>query len=431
MSRLALLSTSMILLLGAAACGDDGGSGNGPGPDAGIDAPAGPVDDGDTGLGQAAGEVDPLGFAVINSDFSASTSLSLLDRDGKVVKGDCFTSGTKAPGVTTALSSDVVLPSWAQAGNEVMTIDRRNAVLTWLDPATCVPSRQLDVSTGFSANPHDVVSVAANKAYVLRSELNKAPGKVPFDAGDDLLIIDPSKPAITGRIDLAPFAVQVAGTKIQARPERARRIGDKLYVALSNLSADFATAAHGRIAIVDLATDTVSGTIDIPDLDNCSNLSYVTQSQTLIVACNGSFSAADQTAVSGIVSIDTTTNTVSKVQAAAPFGKLPVFTYAGIAKRGALGFAVTSGDFGGPRKDQLWRFDTAAASANSIASGGDGFVYGTVLIDPSKERVYLTDATASAPHLLVFAYTSTATTAQPSINTSPTAGLPPRELQWR
>ena len=405
MLRLVLLSISFSALIGAAACGDDGNNGGGPGP--------------------------LTGFAVVSSDFTSS-SVSLLDTDGKVVKGDCFTSGTKAPGVTLALSGDVVLPSWTQSDNEVVTIDRTNSVLTWLDPTTCAPLRQLDVSTGFPANPHDVVSVSATKAYVLRYELNKTPGKKQFDAGDDLLIIDPSTPAITGRIDLSSYAVQVTGTTIQARADRARLIDGKLYVALSNLSGDFMTAGHGRILVIDVQTDKVTDMIEIPDLDNCSNLSYLDDKHTLIVACNGVFTAADQAAVSGIVSIDISASppAITHTQPAVPFANHPVFTYSGIARDGALGFTVTSGD-GVTFSDQLWTLDTAAGTVSPLTTTTDSFVYGTVLVDPDHEHVFLTDATATTPRLLVFTYANgAAPSLMTSVNVSPTAGLPPRELQW-
>jgi hypothetical protein len=362
--------------------------------------------------------------------------VSLLDSTGNVVKGDCFSSATVAPGVTSALSGDVVLASWAQINNELAVIDRTNGVITWVDPTTCAPLRQLDVSTGFPSNPHDVVSVASNKSYVLRYELNKAPGKKPFDAGDDLLIIDPTKPQITGRIDLSSFAVQVNGTKIQARADRARLIDGKLYVALSNLSADFKTAGHGRVLVIDPQTDKVTDMIDIPTLNNCSNLSYLDDKHVLNVACNGEFDSAaplsQQTGQSGVVTIDVSKSpaVITHTQPASAFDA-PIATYSGIARDGALGFAVLAGDFA-TTTDRLLTLDTAAGTPTALKSTTDSFVYGTVLVDPAASHVFLTDATATSPGLLVFTYAATGTpTLTTTINVSPTAKLLPRELQWR
>jgi len=200
-------------------------------------------------------EAPSAGLAVVNTDY-VTTSIALLDKTtGAVTNGDCINSGTRPPGNTLTLSGDVVLPSQAQAGNLVVTIDRSNSALTWIDPITCTPLRQLDVSTGFYANPHDVIAVSPTKAYVTRFERNAAPSADPadHDEGDDLLIIDPAIPAITGRIDLSSYAVAVPGVAIQARPDRALLIDGTLYVALSSLSGDFQTSGTGRLVAIDAA----------------------------------------------------------------------------------------------------------------------------------------------------------------------------------
>jgi hypothetical protein len=147
-----------------------------------------------------------------------------------------------------------------------VTIDRTNGALTWIDARTCTPPRQLDVSTGFFANPHDVLGVSPTKAYVTRYERNPTPTPDPGDRdeGDDVLIINPSTPAITGRIDLSSYAVAVSGATIQARPDRGLVVGNRLIIALSNLSNDFKAAGHGRLVLIDTTTDRVTGTVDLP-----------------------------------------------------------------------------------------------------------------------------------------------------------------------
>jgi hypothetical protein len=404
MNRFASLSLALTALAGAAACGSS---------DSTFGAP---------NLGS--------GFAVVNSDFTVS-SISLLDNTGKLAAGDCFSSSTQAPGATLALSGDVVLPSAAQPGNDVVAIDRGNSSLTWLDPKTCKPLRQLDVSTGFKANPHDVIGVSATKAYVLRYELNPTPGKQANDAGDDILIIDPSKPAITGRIAMSTYAVQVTGTPIQARADRALVIDGTMYVALSNLSADFMTAGHGRLVMIDTATDKVTGQVDLPDLENCSGLSYLDDKHALYVSCQGLFSAADPAATSGVLTVDLSASPpkVTHTQPAAPFGGLTLESYSGVGRDGGLGFAVTAGAFKAPPTDALWTLDPSTGKATSVSSATESFVYGTVLVDAANQRVYLTDATSTKPQVLELTYTDTAApTLATGVATSP-AGLPPRELQ--
>jgi hypothetical protein len=388
--------------------------------DAGADAP--PVDNG------------PRGLAVVNSDY-VSTSIALLDRStGQVTNGDCINSGTRAPVVTLALSGDVVLPLQVQPEGLLVTLDRTNSALTWIEPSTCTPLRQLDVSTGFYANPHDLVGISATKAYVLRYERNEAPTANPsdHDDGDDLLIIDPSIPRITGRIDLAPYAVRVPDVTIQARPDRALLIDGKVFVALSNLSADFQTAGHGRLLVIDPATDQVTGVVDIPHLENCSGLSYIESTKIVVVACGGAFSDPDQASGSGVVQVDVGATPPVEIRrhSALPFGGRAIAGYSGIARNGALGFGVTFGVFGGDPKDQFWVIETASGSSTKLADASDSFTFGTVLTDPVRERVYLTDAAADDPRVHVYDYSSGAPTRQSSVDPSPSVGLPPREITW-
>lgn len=420
MSRLSL----PFFIFAVAACGDNGAN---PSPEPHHEPPANrPADGGSEPVG--------AGFAVVNSDF-VSTSISLLDRaTGQVSKADCIDSATAPPTSTLALSGDVVLPSQPQPGNPLLAIDRTNSALTWIDPATCTPLRQLDVSTGFFANPHDVVGLSPAKAYVLRYERNGNPTPDPADRddGDDILIIDPSVPAITGRIPLSSFAVAVPGAAIQARPDRALAIDGKVYVALSNLSEDFTAAGHGRILVVDAATDQVTATIDLPDTKNCSDLSYVAATKTLMIACSGAFSDANQAAGTGIVYIDLGASpaTVTRTIPAAAFGGRAISTFSGIARDGALGFAVTFGEFGAAPPDQLWTVDPAAGAATKIVDAGDAFTFGTVLVDRSQSRVYLTDASTATPRVQIYDYDGATPVHEASIVSDPAHGLPPRELAW-
>jgi len=418
MLRLVFCSLTISLIaVAVAACGDDGASG--PPDAASTDPDGGAPRPGD-------------GLAVVNSDY-VSTSISLLDgRTGQVGKGNCLDSGTRTPNNTLALSGDVVLPSQPQAGNPLVTIDRSNGALTWIDPGTCLPLRQLDVSTDFFANPHDLVSVSPTKAYVTRYERNRTPTADPADRdeGDDVLIIDPSVPVITGRIAMASYAVAVPNATIQARPDRARLIGGTLFVALSSMNANFGIAGHGRLVMIDTATDQVTGTVDLPTLQNCSGLSYVAATQTLVVACAGSFRDPDQAAGSGLAYIDVavTPPTLRRTEPATPFGGRALAGYAGTANDGSLGFGVSYGEFEGRPKDELWAYDVTARTATKLLDARDSFTFGTVLADPDRDRVYLTDANAAQPRIHRYRYDADGPVLEGSVDANPGVGLPPREI---
>lgn len=430
MIRVAVLS--LFAFAGGAACGDnlavapDSNLGDNAPPDSDQGEPLAMSEPGAVPLG--------IGFAVVNSDYH-TTSISLLDLvTGQVANGDCINSGTRPPGNTLALSGDVALPSQPQPGNLLVTIDHGNSVLTWIDPATCVPLRQLDVGTGFYSNPHDVIGISPTKAYVTRYERNAAatPDPADHDDGDDLLIIDPSIPSITGRIDLASYAVAVAGAAIQARPDRALVADGKLFVALSNLAGDFRAAGTGRLVVIDPATDAVTGVVDLPGLKNCSGLSYVETAHVLVVACGGAFSDADQAAGSGIAYIDAAASPPVELrrQPVTPFGGRALASLSAIARDGALGFAVTSGEFTGGPTDQLWALDVAAASATLLVDSSESFTFGSVVVDRSHQRAYLPDANADHPRVQIYSYAGAAPALAASINANPTIGLPPREIAW-
>src|SRR6202012_710559 len=102
------------------------------------------------------------GLAVVNSDYS-TTSLSILDTTGALVRADCVDSATGANGgATKTISGDAVLPSQPQLGGDVVIIDRGNVALTFVDPRTCTIVRQIPIP-GPKTNPHDVVMLAHDK----------------------------------------------------------------------------------------------------------------------------------------------------------------------------------------------------------------------------------------------------------------------------
>lgn len=377
------------------------------------------------------------GVAVVNSDFKNSVSVSLFDpATRQVTFDDCIDSGSAPAGLSQGLSTDVVLPSAAQPGHELLLIDRSNAALTYLDPVTCTVKRQFSVGTGFASNPHDVVALSDTKAYVTRYEPNPTPTADPadFDEGDDILIFNPADGSASGRIDLAPFAGKAGDTPVVARPGAALLVDGNVYVALDNLSADFKTAAEGRILVVDPAADTVSGMIDLPGLKGCGGLSVLAGTKTLIVTCVGDFNDADQIKQSGIVTVDLTASppAVANLMAAMVFGAAPQPLSAD--SRGAVsataGLAVTLGTVQATPPDRLWWYDASAGTATQVMEASGGFVYGALLGDPDRQQVFLADGSSSQPRIQVLDVSGAAPAVKASFEPNPKSGLPPRALAW-
>jgi hypothetical protein len=379
-----------------------------------------------------AGTSNSSGIVVVNSNYSES-SVSFLDRDGNLLYDGCFNSGTGATGLSPTLSGDVVLPTQVPSGGPVVLIDRDKVfnTLTWLDPVTCTPLRQLAVGTGFNANPHDVVTLSASKAYVTRCNENRAATPAPddFDDGNDLLIIDPSQPKILGRIDLKPFAP--AGVLPDA--DRALLAEGIVYVSLNAISANYAIYGTGRIVMVDPVADQVVGMIDLPGAKDCGAMTYLAAERKLVVACNGSYSDLQQADTSAIVTIDLSVSPPAVIAqvAAASVGGLPFSNTSLAAWDGNTAFGVTNGDASNLPPDKLWSLPLGAALPVEVFESAEGWALGAVLADAQSGRVLVADGTKLTPAFLrFFDFAAGTFTASKTVKTNPSRNLPPRALAW-
>lgn len=428
----------------ASACGDDSA-----GPDRRDAAFVPAIDaegiDGTTIDGAAidgGGNAQATGIAVINSDYSSS-SLSLFDLDGNLLHNACLSSASGPSGMTMTLSYDVVLPTEVPTGGPLALVDRGNAAITWVAPATCGVLGQLSVGTGFASNPHDYVAVSATKAYVPRQDANKKPTAEPgdFDDGNDVLIVDPSAQKIVGRIDLLPFAP--AG--VLPRADRAVLARGMVFVSLNAISADYQSYATGRVVIIDPATDRVTGTVDLPGLQNCGAMTFDPQHDWLLVACNGAYSAdpATQAATSGIAAIAVSKTppvaieqVVATALGAAPLSNLTLATIDGV-----VALTVAVGTLSGTPPDGLWALPVLPAYklpqgpvAAKVFASTEGYALSAVLYDRQHDRVVAADATAKAQaYLRFFDHVGEGYVASKAVITNPEPkkeNLPPRALAF-
>jgi len=373
------------------------------------------------------------GIVVLNSNYS-ETSVSILDRDGNLVKDGCLYSGTGTPGLALALSGDVVLPTQVPMGGAVAIIDRdkNNNALTWLDPVTCTPLGQMSVGTGFYSNPHDVVTLSASKVYVTRNNANGAATPTPddFDDGNDLLIVDPTQLKITGRIDLKPFAPE----GVLPGADRALLVDGKVYVSLNAISSDFSTYATGRILIVDPVADQVVGAIDLPGAKNCGAMTYLPTDKKLLIACTGAYSDGPQQAVtSAVVAIDLGVSpaVVMTQVAAASVGGLPFTNTTVAALDSHTVFGVTLGSSSSLPPDRLWSLPLDGSLPAQVYESTESFALSAVLADPERRRVLVVDGTMVTPaSLRFFDFAAGTFTAGKTVKTNPSRSLPPRALAF-
>ena len=380
----------------------------------------------------ASGSAGPTGLAVIHgsSDYTSSL-LSLVDpATATLVHDNCLNSGSVAPQLSQALSGGVVLPSAPLPGHPLVLVDSLNSALVWVNPVDCTVVRQLSVSTGFKAFPHDVVAVTPNKFYVTRYMTDSSPTADPsdLDEGGDLLVLDLDLGKTVARIDLAPYAAGGAG--INPNPDRARVVDGKIYVTLNNFSADLVSqTGPGRVVVVDPTTDTVSSVVDLPDFRDCGAIVPVPGKQgALAVACSGFFSDPDRIDSSGVALIDTSVSpaTVTPLMAAA-FGRPVSFADLAVVSP-TLAFVIVPGDFSGSAPDQLWQFDFTRGLPQKLLDASGAWVLGGLAFDPTTQRVFLGDADPQSPKLHVFDVSGSAPVELASLNSDPAKGLLPRNL---
>lgn len=228
------------------------------------------------------------GFAVVNSDYD-SASVSLLSPSGEVLSASFISSASADPGLSAALSGDLVLPTTTVTGPELVLVDRLpGSVITWVNLETATVRAQLSVATGFTSNPHEYVPYSATKAFVTRFEVNLASGAEEYDQGDDVLVVDPERAAITARIDLGPaMAGEPAG--FFATPDRALMAGGKLRVLALGFNDDLSERVASRLITIDPESHAIEHVLVFEGMNSCGGLALSPDGTELAVACNGAF----------------------------------------------------------------------------------------------------------------------------------------------
>ena len=237
------------------------------------------------------------GLVVVESDYQ-STNVALVGPGGDVLSSSFVSSASADPGLVAALSGDVVAPTAEANGDDVVLLDRYPAsVLSWVDLRTAAVRGQLDVSTGFAANPQDYLALSPTKAYVSRYERNPAPGSQAFDGGSDLLVVDPSVPAIMGRIALDSALPQ--NSSYLPRPSRMLAVGGRVHVLAPSYGLDFADSLPSRVVTIDAASDAIEAVTVLDGAHGCGALALAPDGTRLAIACSGDFGGDSVPAIEG------------------------------------------------------------------------------------------------------------------------------------
>ena len=277
-----------------------------------------------------------------------------------------------------------------------------------IDPATGYATRwQCSVDNG--SNPHDIAFAAPDKAYVTRYERTS------------LLIVDPTtRPDcatfVRGTVDLSQFA---DGDGLPEM-DQAVVIDGTVFVTLQLLDRRnfFRPTERSLIALVDVATDTVVGSIELTGTNPFAESAGLVPDPvtgTIVLTEVGEFGRADD---GGVERIDPATRTAS-------------------------GFFVTEQDLGGNVTDvvlidadhayaivldaaarsRVVRFDPTTRQIAATLASGDEFLV-DIERGPDGGTLYLTDRTLRRPGIRRFAIADDTELVPSPIDT----GLPPFDV---
>ncbi len=387
-------------------------------------------------------DAGPPRLAALHSDYTGSSSISLLDASGRIASADWLSGATLPVGLAPVLGSDVVFPSEQRYQGRLTFIDRLGldritAVEIGVPTQNVVSFSTVGVTQSsqhrnatYRPNPQDAFRLSDGTWLVTRPEPKRgsasgdpgaAEGPSSAGDGDDIVRLDPASGDLLGRLDLSTLR----DDGLWARPARFAPLGGSLLaVGLWHLSGDYQVAGPGRIALMDYARWALVQNVDLTPFANCGEVAAY--ADTLFVLCRGTpFATPDQRqGSSGIVQLTWAEGRLGerrrfhpRVPTEAPsLGLLPL-------SRDRVLF-VAEGDFLTDESDALFVYDFSSDTATRIYQARAAFVLGAPVGD--GETLYLPLADAG---LVVL---PTAASSQEIRNALPTTcrKLPLRALSW-
>lgn len=263
-------------------------------------------------------EPGPFGRGVvtvnIGDDYDAANT-SLVGMDGRVLSQSFIAAG---------LSGDSAAPSAASAGQDVVLLDRRYSLITWVDVKTGKIREQFHADGDeLARNPWDYLAVNDHKAIVTRYD-----GWPGNSAHGDLLIVDPSTASVTApverRLDIA--ASLALPEEHVAHPARGFIVGERAFVTVVVATIDYAEYGDSVLLVLDPETDDLLEARPLSGLSDCTGVAVSPSQTTLAVVCSGDIhaDAPDDPARSGVVLLDLPTLSEKQRFAASALGPGPL-----------------------------------------------------------------------------------------------------------
>ena len=306
------------------------------------------------------------------------------------VEGSFGTVEVDEPRTSTGAAPERLTHSDATAraiGGDVFVVNRLGSdSIQKLDPSDGFAT-VYQCSTGLGSNPQDIVIASEDKGYV--SVLEQP----------ELLIIDPTPQScasledfVIGDIDLSSIA------DADGNPDMWRMFlrGNRLYVAVQRLDINSPfrePADNGAIAVIDIGTDTLIGTIELSAENPFGTTKGLTvRGNDLYISEVGQFGVND----GGIERVDLTTRRATGFVITEESAGGDIVDFLIVSDE--LAYAIVSkSDF----TTALVTFSPASGDVGATILQADGFDYSDIELNDRGE-IYLADRNAGAPGVRVF-----------------------------
>ena len=366
------------------------------------------------------------GVVIMGTDYM-STNITISSLAGVTQSASFVSSGATKPGLSLALSGDVDVPVVPPAAERVVLLDRYGTnVVTWMKLSDASVIAQLPVGTGFESNPHDYVDVDSTRAFVTRYGTNANPGQQANDQGGDVLLVDTTKFAITGRI-----AMPEENAALQPCPDGMTWIGGDVVVNLQRFSADFSMIGDGRFVGVSPATDAVVWTVDITGLQDCGRVAVSPSGKLAAIACSSMENTTTNMydpSKSDIVVYDATVTPPKELRRLGLGTKLNAGIQPSIAFANEDAILATTYGGNATPGDTAFAVSASTGTVTALTQETQAFVYGAVHCAPGCGDVCLLADAQSNTLKRWQMEADGGLTAMTDETVDPDIGLPPRTI---
>jgi len=386
------------------------------------------ADDGGAGDAGVDGARHGAHFAVISTNYTGATAISLLDLDGDVLDDVWVSSATENPALRTPLAEDVVAQTVSGSRRYLTVLERGLGVVTRfdLDAGAVLGQVRADSAGGeaggaFASNPQDVAFIDGGSAWISRWMNNPDPDAPTQELGNDLVEFDPATMArLAGRIDLSSIDVSTQVPQYDAemnvvgmsedtafaRPTGLVAVGNHLVVGLGVITEEF-SYGPGAMAVVDPRSGDITAHVPLSPLRNCGQVTPIPGApERVLVACIGNWAGLGPESGLAIVEVDAdgSARVVMRYDLSDHGGAVVatqnVISLGGTLALGTSGGAIDaqSGEVSAP--DAAYLIDLADGTQRSVLQSTGAFSLGVAAYDAAAGIVLLPDAgSLDAPRL--------------------------------